>query len=75
MSEFKINGKSLSDLSNSIQERIKEKPELFKKGRVDSELRELCVPTSRLGTEAKNDNSSSWVKRVVGRLFSDRKTS
>lgn len=75
MSEFKINGKSLSELSSSIQQRKKEQPDLLKKGRNDGELRELCMPASRLRTEAKNDNSSSWVKRAVGWLFSSTKNS
>ena len=66
MSEFNINGKTLSELSESIRERHKGPMGL--KGRAnEGELRELCAPASHLrGVAAdKQANRDNWIKRLV----------
>ena len=75
MSEFNINGKTLSDLSHSIQVRRKGQLESNGNGRGD-EIRELCAPACRLREVSadKHFNKNNWLKRLVRFLVPGEKT-
>ena len=71
MSEFKLNGKSLDELSASIRERSRSR----RKGQLEerSELRELCIPVSY--SDRDTDNILRRIfKHLIFRVNRDRES-